>query len=219
MHRPHPRLRPLAALILAPLAVLTVPAPAAHAESYAETHTDSRPAVTLAAPDVTGSSATLAFSVNRAVNAIGATACTLTDSTDVVTQVDCGTGIPGAARRTTDYTTTLTRMAAGDYVYAVTVTLTDGGTATGTRPVTVSAVEPVPFAASRGACESLPGGAFVADVFWWQVWTCDFDATSDDVVTGATAALEPQCLGTDGGVGFAGGLVAPGRYELTCWAI
>jgi hypothetical protein len=175
-----------------------------------------RPAVEVAQPDIAGTSAALAFTVNRAAHAIGEASCSLTDASEVVTDVSCGTPVAGPERRSTAYRTTLTDLSPGDYAYAVTITLTDGGTATGSRRFTVEQPAPVEFAASAASCQALGGSTFVAHAYWWQVWSCDFDATTADAGAAASADLGPLCL-ADGGLGFSGGLVAPGRYEVSCW--
>lgn len=177
---------------------------------------DSRPAVALADPDVAGTSATLAFTVNRAAHSIGDAVCTLTDPLGTLTVVSCGSPAAGPVRRSTGYEVTLSDLAPGAHLYAVTVTLTDGGTATADERFTVEQPAPVEFAASAGACDALPGATFVAHSSWWQVWTCDFDAAGAEAGAAASSSLGPLCL-ADGGVGFGGGLVGPGRYEVACW--
>lgn len=199
------------------LAILAAVALAAAQLAWASAATaDSRPAVALADPDVAGTSATLTFTVNRAAHAIGAAVCTLTDPLGAVTVVSCGSPEDGPVRRSTDYRTTLTDLGAGDHLYAVTVTLTDGGVATADERFTVEQPAPVEFAASAAACDALAGATFVAHSSWWQVWTCDFDAATADTGAAASSSLAPLCL-ADGGVGFGGGLVGPGRYEVACW--
>jgi hypothetical protein len=176
----------------------------------------SRPAVQVAQPDVAGASATLAFTVNRAAHAIGDASCSLTDASAAVTEVSCGTPVAGPERRSTAYQTTLSDLSPGEHTYAVTITLTDGGTATGSRRFTVEQPAPVEFAASAASCQALGGSTFVAHASWWQVWSCDFDATTADAGAAASADLGPLCL-ADGGVGFGGGMIGPGRYEVSCW--
>jgi hypothetical protein len=177
---------------------------------------DSRPAVDAADPIVTGSSVTLDFTVNRATNSIQDAACSLTDPSQVSTVVSCGESAPGPLRRSTEYRTTLTGLAPGDYVYDVSITLTDGGAAAASRSFTIEQTAPVEFAASATACQALPGATFVAHESWWQVWSCSFDAATSEAGAAASAGLAPLCL-ADGGIGFSGGLVGPGRYEASCW--
>lgn len=176
----------------------------------------SAPAVSLEPPSVSGASATLSFTVNRAAHSIARADCSVTDAAEVVTQVSCGEARPGPVRRSTVYETTLTGLAAGDHAYAVTITLTDGGTATGTTSFTVEPPTPVEFATTAATCQALPGGTFVVHAMWWLVWSCDFDAPTADAGAAASAALGPLCL-ADGGIGSGGGLVSPGRYEVSCW--
>ncbi|RNM16402.1 hypothetical protein [Nocardioides pocheonensis] len=177
---------------------------------------DSRPAVDVAEPSVSGTSASVSFTVNRGRQAIADATCTLTDVADVVTPVPCGAPAAGPVRRSTAYATTLTDLAPGRQVFVVSITLTDGGTATGAQAFTVDEPAPVEFAASDASCRALPGGVFVAHESWWQVWSCEFEATTTDAGAAASAELGPLCL-ADGGIGFGGGLVAPGRYQASCW--
>jgi hypothetical protein len=202
--------------VLGAAAALTMLAPAAGAAARAATGADSRPAVAFSAPIVDGTSATLSFTVNRAGNSLGSARCTVTDSGDVATDVGCGTTAPGATRKSTTYTSTLAGLAAGEYVYSATVTLTDGGTATGTQPVTVEAAE---FASSRAACGALDASTFSAHQYWWQLWSCEFDAATSEAAEAAAAVLGPLCLGTDGGYGLGSGAISPGRHELSCWSL
>jgi hypothetical protein len=212
MHRPHLHRRASAILGVALLAAVgqIALAPAVSA--------DSSPAVSFSDPDVTGSSATLGFTVNRAANAIDSVSCALTDATDAVTVVACGSAAPGAVRRSTAFTTTVADLASGDYEYAVTVTLTDGGTASGSESFTIDDVEVGELAASRAACRALPGSTFTAGVYWWQVWSCEFDAATAEEGAVAASAATPLCL-ADGGYGLSAGFSGPGRYELSCWVL
>lgn len=210
MDRPHLRRRGAVALAVALLATAASLALAAPAGA------DSRPAVTSAEPVVTGTAVTLAFTVNRAEHAIASADCALTGADGVAEAVSCGTPGPGPVRRSTGYTATLADVAPGDHAYAVTITLTDGGTATAVVPFTVEEPAPVEFAASVGACGALSGSAFVAHAYWWQLWACDFDAASQGAADAASAVLGPLCL-ADGGYALVGGFVSPGRYELSCF--
>jgi hypothetical protein len=212
MHRPHLHRRARAILTGALLAVVGQIglAPAVSANSS--------PAVTFSDPGVAGTSATLGFTVNRAANAVDSVSCTLTDAADVVTEVACGSAAPGPVRRSTAFTTTVTDLASGDYEYAVTVTLTDGGTATGGESFTIDEVEAGPFGAAQVACRALPGSTFAADQYWWQVWSCDFDAATAEAGAAAASAATPLCL-ADGGYGLTAGFIGPGRYELSCWRL
>lgn len=216
MDRPHLRRRlrrrlaaALAAAVLAALGLATAPAASAN----------ERPHLTFETPAVSGTSAALGFTMNRAEHAIASAVCTLTAG-DVVTAVSCGTTAAGPVRKSTVFTTTITDLAAGDYVYAATVTLTDGGTAAATESFTVpptdpgGPVAPVEFADAATACAALDG-SFVAHASWWQLWTCDFDATAEQGAAAATG-FAPVCF-VDGGVGFGQGVVGPGRYEVSCW--
>lgn len=175
------------------------------------------PAVSFAEPGIAGTSATLGFTVNRAANAVRSVSCTVTDATDATTQVPCGSAAPGPVRRSTTYTTTLADLAGGDHRYAVRVTLTDGGTATGGVSFTID-VPVDPVGASEAACRDLPDGTFAADQYWWQVWSCDFDASTAQEGAAAASAATPLCL-ADGGYGLTGGFIGPGRYELSCWIL
>jgi hypothetical protein len=206
MHRPHLRRHlatTLPAVVLAALGLAFAPAASANA----------RPHLSFDPPAVAGSSATLGFTMNRAEHAIASADCTVTVG-EVVTPVSCGTSAAGPVRRSTVFTTTLTDLAAGDYVYAATVTLTDGGTAAATEAFTVPPVAPVEFAEAGAACATLDG-SFAAYPSDWQLWTCDFDADAE-VGANAATAFAPRCF-ADGGVGFGQGVVGPGRYEVSCW--
>ena len=167
MDRAFVRARPPAAILIAlvgvVLAQITVLAASADAAN--------RPSVTFSAPDVNGSTVALAFSVNRPVKAIASAVCTLTDSGETETVVSCGTAVPGAETRETTYRTILADVA-GEQLFVVTITLTDGGTARSTEPVAVQAGEPEEFAAAKVVCESLSDGVFVAHQYWWQTWNC-----------------------------------------------
>jgi hypothetical protein len=211
MHRPHLRRRAGAILTLALLAgvgqVALAPAGSANA----------RPAVSFDDPIVSGVSATLGFTLNRAANAVGSVSCSLIGAADVMTPVPCGSAAPGPVRRSTTYTTTLADLAGGDYRYAVSVTLTDGGTATGGVAFTID-VPVDPVGASEAACRDLPGSTFVAGQYWWQVWSCDFDASTAETGAAAATAATPLCL-ADGGYGLTSGFIGPGRYELSCWIL
>jgi hypothetical protein len=211
MHRSHLRRRAGAILAAATLAAMgqVALAPAGSANAS--------PAVSFAEPSVAGTSVTLGFTVNRAANAVGSVSCSLTDPTDVVTPVSCGSAAPGPVRRSTTYTTTLADLAGGDYRYAVRVTLTDGGTATGNASFTVE-VPADPAGPAEAACRDLPGATFAAGQYWWQVWSCDFDAATAQEGAAAVTAATPLCL-ADGGYGLTGGFVGPGRYELSCWIL
>jgi hypothetical protein len=207
MHRPHlRRALALSGTVLAAFAGVTALAPAASANSA--------PAVSFDAPVVSGASATLGFTVNRAGHAIASAACTLTSDGGTPTPVPCGTPAAGPVRKSTVYTTTIGSLDAGDHVFGATITLTDGGTAAATESFTVAPTGPVEFADAATACAGL-GGSFVAHASWWQLWTCDFDATADQGAA-TEAGFAPLCF-ADGGVGFGGGVVAPGRYEVSCW--
>lgn len=199
------RFRPFAAAsaILAVVGLVGL-GPAAHA--------DSRPAVTVSTPQVTGTSATIGLLVNRAPHAIAALVCSLTDGPETRT-VDCGSLAAGDTRKTATSLATLGDLGAGDHWFEVTVTLTDGGTATGGATVTVAAVEPV---GSQATCESVPGGTFVPGEFWWNLWTCDADAASATAAEDLVAVLGPLCL-ADGGTRYATGFVGPTRFEVSCW--
>lgn len=207
MHRPHlRRALAVAGAVLAATAGVTALAPAASANSA--------PAVSFDAPVVSGASATLGFTVNRAAHAIASAECTLARDGGTATPVSCGTPAAGPVRKSTVYATTIGSLDAGDYVYGATITLTDGGTASATESFTVAPTAPVEFADAATACAGL-GGSFVGHASWWQLWTCDFDATADQGAA-TEAGFAPLCF-ADGGVGFGGGVVAPGRYEVSCW--
>jgi hypothetical protein len=212
MHRPHLLARAGAILAVA------VTAAAGQIALAPVVSANASPAITFTAPTVVDATATVGFTVNRAANAVASVTCTLTDPTDVVTTVPCGPGSAGPVRRSTGYTTTLTDLAAGDYRYAATLTLTDGGRATSSESFTVAVVEPEEFAASQDACRALPGSTFVARQFWWQQWSCDFDAVTAEAGAAAATAATPLCL-ADGGYGLTAGFTAPGRYELSCWLL
>lgn len=213
MDRALVRARPLAAILVAVvgvfLAQITVLAAAADAAN--------RPLVTFSEPEVNGSAVTLAFSVNRSAKAIASAVCTLTDSSEVETVVSCGTAAPGPGTRDTTYRTILADLA-GEHVFAVTVTLTDGGIVTSTEPVAVEAGEPEEFAAAKDVCESLSGGVFAARQYWWQTWNCDFSADTSETVTAGRSALQPLCS-DDGGIHFAEVGTVPGPYTFGCWNV
>jgi hypothetical protein len=212
MHRPHLHRRASAILGVALLAAMgqIALAPAGSANSS--------PAVTFSDPGVTGTSATLDFTVNRAANAIASVSCTLTDATHAATAVACGPAAPGEVRRSTSYTTTAADLASGDFEYAVTVTLTDGGTATGSESFTIEDVEVGPVGAAQAACRTLPGSTFAAGAYWWQVWSCEFDAATAEEGAAAASVATPLCL-ADGGYGLSAGFSGPGRFELSCWVL
>lgn len=213
MDRALVRARPLAAILVAVvgavLAQVTVLAAAADAAN--------RPSVTFSPPEVNGSAVTLDFSVNRPVKAIASAVCTLTDSSEVETVVSCGTAVPGPGTRDTTYRTILADVA-GEHVFAVTLTLTDGGTVTSTEPVAVEAGEPEEFAAAKDVCESLSDGVFVAHQYWWQTWNCDFNADTSETVTAGRSVLQPLCS-ADGGIHFAEVGTVPGPYTFGCWNV
>ena len=210
MHRSHLRRHLATALPAVALAVLGLAsAPAASANA--------RPHVTFDPPAIAGTSATLGFTMNRAEHAIASADCALTLG-EVVTPVSCGTPAAGPVRKSTVFTTTLSDLAAGDYVYAATVTLTDGGTATATESFTAppaDPVGPVQYADAAKACAALDGAFAVGADGWWQLWSCDFDADAEQGANASTG-FAPLCF-ADGGVGFGQGVVGPGRYEVSCW--
>lgn len=214
MQRSHVRRRPLvtlfvavAAAVLAQIAVLA---------SSASAH-DNRPAVTFAPPEVDGTDVTFVFTVNRSVKAIATTVCTLVEADETETVVDCGAASPGATRQEAGFRVSVTGLA-GDVDLRVDVTLTDGGTATATEPVTVGPVDPVEPTDARSACEALPGGEFVEQAYWWQTWSCDFEASTTEMVADRQPVFEAFCT-ADGGIQFASAGTIPGTYTFGCWLI
>lgn len=212
MHRSLVR-RPLATLFVAVAAVVLAQVAVLASSASA----DNRPAVTSSAPEVDGADVTFAFSVNRSVKAIDTTVCTLVDPDEVETLVDCGAGSPGATRHETGYSVSVSGLA-GDHELRVLVTLTDGGTAAASVPVTVDPVDPVVPTDARSACGALPGGVFVEQDFWWQAWNCDFEASTTEMVQTQQPVFEAFC-DADGGIQFASVGTVPGTYTFGCWLV
>lgn len=216
MPRSLARRRPLATLFVAVTAAVLAQVSVLAWSASA----DNRPAVTVSAPEVVGADVTFAVTVNRSVKAIDTTVCTLLDADEVETVVDCGAATPGATRHETGFSVSVTGLA-GDHELRVSVTLTDGGTATASAPVTVEPVDPVdPVepADARSACAALPGGVFVEQDFWWQAWNCDFEASTTEMVAAQQPVFEAFC-DADGGIQFASIGTVPGTYTFGCWLI
>lgn len=213
MSRPLVRRRPLATLFVAVTAAVLAQVSVLAWSASA----DNRPAVTFSAPQVVGADVTFAFTVNRSVKAIDTTVCTLVDVDEVETVVDCGAAFPGATRQETGFSVSVSGLA-GDHELRVSVTLTDGGTATAAAPVTVDPADPVEPADARSACEALPGGVFVEQNFWWQAWNCDFEASTTEMVAAQQPVFEAFC-DADGGIQFASIGTVPGTYTFGCWLI
>jgi hypothetical protein len=200
------RPRCVASALAAVLAVVAVQLTAAVSSATAS----AVPVVTVSAPEVDGSTVTIGFEVDRFERSIGSADCTLTDSALVVTSVGCGDPSQGSVKKATVYSTTLADLPDGDYVFGVTVTM-----AHGERSVTATESFTIPTADASTVCAALDDGVFVADLYWWQKWNCDFTATSGDVVVVNTPVFEQFCI-ADGGV-FHGGGAAPGTYSFGCW--
>lgn len=216
MPRSLARRRPLATLFVAVTAAVLAQVAVLASSASA----DNRPTIAWSAPDVVGGDVTFAFTVNRGVKAIDTAACTLVDLDETETAVDCGAGSPGATRHETAYSVSVGGLA-GDHELRVLLTLTDGGTATASVPVTVDPgdqVDPVVPADARSACAALPGGVFVEQDFWWRAWNCDFEASTTEMVQAQQPVFEAFC-DADGGIQFASVGTVPGTYTFGCWLV
>ena len=208
MRRSHRRPR-LSAALVSLVAVLSVQVGVVTSSATASAD----PEITAVTPDVSGTTVTLAFAVDRFERSIGSAVCTLTDAAQEVTTVSCGTSAEGPGKKMTTYSTTLSGLDEGDHVFGVTVTTAHGGrSATASVPFSIAVVPPADAAA---ACAALDGGTFVADLYWWQLWNCDFTATSMEQVAAETPVFEQFCV-LQGGTFHTGG-AAPGTYSFSCW--
>jgi large repetitive protein len=83
--------------------------------------------------------ATINFSLERGPQQIAGVACRLSNQTGATTTVSCGAQT-ATAKKSTTFSNTLSGLNAGNYTYAVTVTLTDGKRMTGETQFTIQAV-------------------------------------------------------------------------------
>ena len=123
---------------LAAVAVVAGPVVASGGTAYAAAST-SAPTVTFATPSVSGFSATLSYTVNRAPQQIASVTCSLTVKGGPTSSASCGHQT-GSSSKGTGYAVTLTGLNAGLYTYGAIVKLTDGGGAAGNASFTVKTV-------------------------------------------------------------------------------
>jgi hypothetical protein len=83
---------------------------------------------------VSGSTATINYSINRGANQVASRSCALAGPT---TTTACGSQI-GSTKTSTSYQAGLTNLTPGSYSYSVRFTLTDGGRGSGSTTFTIS---------------------------------------------------------------------------------
>jgi predicted outer membrane repeat protein len=94
-----------------------------------------KPSVTISTPTADGTNATIKFTVNRQEKSIASRTCTL-DSTIVGTPGQCGTKF-SSTKSSVTYQVTLSGLSEGSHTFVVSITLTDGGSASGSTTFTV----------------------------------------------------------------------------------
>ena len=128
--------------------------------SAAPPTSNSAPVATITAVEPVGNTVTVRYTINRAAKQISQPVCTL----DTFTTVGCGDQTGPSTKKLTTYSTTLTGLESGDHAFAVTFTLTDGGSATATALFTTDAPSLL-----EQECNRLGGILAVGGPYRWRV--------------------------------------------------